>query len=188
MKAAIATGLITCLTLTLSPAFAQDAFEDSSNDNSISVLPLDTASANPLGGRGAFKGNQLELTSEQQEKAYNMKNKLMDQVEPKKTEMKKLKRELKDLLTKESIDRSAVEATQAKINSLHTDLANTTLAFKMDFNEMLTADQRQKLRFRQGRKGGGHKQHRGMRRGQIEKPSTIGSQKGTELDVASQSL
>lgn len=174
MKAAFATGLITCLTLSLSPVMAQGA----PDADTISALPVDFSAGGPpsagaLGGRGGMRGG-LELTDEQKEKVYTMKNKLLDDVGPKKLEVQKLQRQLRDLLTKDSIDRKAIEATQDKINALRTDLSNTNLAFKMDLNEMLTPEQRQKIRFRgPGRKMGGHRHH-GRGHGRAEAPGRQG--------------
>ena len=109
----------------------------------------------------------LEFTDDQLEKFYKMKNSLLDDLGPKMTELQKQKRQLKDLLTQEKLDRSAVQATQDKINGLKSDIANAQLAFKMDMNDSLTAEQKQAIRHRQLRRGGGghHGQMRGRRGG-----------------------
>ena len=106
--------------------------------------------------RGGMKGG-LDLTDAQKEKLLTMKNSLKDSIGPKKLELDKSSRELKDLLTKPSIDRSAILSTQGKINGLKADISNLMIAFKADFAETLTPEQRQKLRFAPS--FGGHRGH-----------------------------
>lgn len=109
------------------------------------------------GHHRGFKSG-LDLTDAQKEKLYTMKNSLKDNLGPKKLELAKSQRELKDLLTKPSIDRSAIMSAQGKINDLKASISNLMIAFKADFAETLTAEQRQKLRFAPS--FGGHRQFR----------------------------
>ena len=99
----------------------------------------------------------LDLTDDQKEKIYNLKNKLADAVGPKRAELQSQERKLRDLLTQPTIDRSQIQGVQSKINSLRDDISNLKIAFKMDFSEQLTADQREKLRYHHARRG----MHRG---------------------------
>jgi Spy/CpxP family protein refolding chaperone len=114
------------------------------------------------GMRGGF-----DLTDAQKEKLFTMKNSLKDAIGPKKLELSKNSRELRDLLTKPSIDRAAIKTTQTKINDLKADIANLMIAFKADFAETLTPEQRQKMRFAPSFRGGHHKhfKHGGPGRG-----------------------
>ncbi len=102
----------------------------------------------------------LDLTEAQKEKLFTMKNSLKDAIGPKKLELSKNSRDLRDLLTKPSIDKAAIKSTQGKINELRSDIANLMIAFKADFAETLTPEQRQKMRFAHSFKG-----HHGYRHG-----------------------
>lgn len=116
------------------------------------------------GGRGGMKRDRLNLTDAQKEKVLSLKNAMHDSIGPKKVELSKEMRGLKDLLTKPTIDRAAVLSSQSKINGLKSDISNILVAFKVDFAEQLTPEQRQQMRFSPSfgkhhggpRHGGGH--------------------------------
>jgi Spy/CpxP family protein refolding chaperone len=106
----------------------------------------------PTGPHGPRMGDchkfsRLDLTDEQNEKLYQLKEKFADQIGLTKVEIKKERRKMRDLLTQATIDRKAVEAAQSKINTLKTDLSNQKLSFKLDVSEILTAEQRKQLRY-----------------------------------------
>ena len=167
---ALSLSIVTGLAFQVLPASAQfepgpPEGDDMQLDTPMAALPLDTPDAFPLSG--GPKDGGMKFTDDQLEKFYKMKNSLLDDLGPKMTELQKQKRQLKDLLTQEKLDRSAVQATQDKINGLKSDIANAQLAFKMDMNDSLTAEQKQAIRHRQLRRGGGghHGQMRGRRGG-----------------------
>ncbi len=147
----------------VAPAFA---------DTQVGAVEQTVAKTNiseNVGGKGkmcgaghhrGFKGG-LDLTDAQKEKLYAMKNTLKDSVGPKKLELSKANRELKDLLTKPSIDRAAILSTQGKINDLKASISNMMIAFRADFAETLTPEQRQKLRFAPSFGGHRHFRHGG---------------------------
>jgi Spy/CpxP family protein refolding chaperone len=85
----------------------------------------------------------------------------LDLTDAQKLELAKSQRELKDLLTKPSIDRSAIMSAQGKINDLKASISNIMIAFKADFAETLTPEQRQKLRFAPSFGGHRHFRHGG---------------------------
>jgi hypothetical protein len=82
---------------------------------------------------------------------------LSNQAQPKLLELKTLKRQLKDELTKASLDKQQVLSLQGKINAIRADLANARVAMAVDANAIFTAEQKQQMRRRYlmgGRKGG----------------------------------
>lgn len=115
------------------------------------------------------KLSKLDLTDEQNEKLYQLKQKFADQIGMTKVEMKKERRKMRDLLTQPTIDRKAVEIAQSKINALKTNLSNQKLAFKLDASEILTAEQRKQLRYGSFGPGFG----RGAKLGEAEPESTL---------------
>jgi Spy/CpxP family protein refolding chaperone len=86
-----------------------------------------------------------------------LKTSLKASIKPKREELKTHRKALGELLTSDKIDRSAVQSEQDKINALSNDLANSMLAFRIDFNENLTADQRKQMK--EMRASWGEKKH-----------------------------
>jgi Spy/CpxP family protein refolding chaperone len=154
----------------VAPAFADTQTGSIESPVTQTKIPEKTGGPGGKGKCGAhhrgMKGG-LDLTDAQKEKLFTMKNSLKDAIGPKKLELSKNSRELRDLLTKPSIDRAAIKTTQSKINDLKADIANLMIAFKADFAETLTPEQRQKMRFARSFKGGHHKhfKHGGPGRG-----------------------
>ena len=174
-----------CLTALNLPSFAQDAPDfkgpgpgDESAEmippppqigaelNELAFVPDEAMemSAFPLSA-SASGGNRLNFSEEQLEKIYNLKNKLADESGPNHVELMKQKRHLKDLLTKPNLDRSAIQATQDKINKLSNELSNARLAFKMDMFEQLTPEQKQSIRYKSMKRGHGGFKHHGAKGG-----------------------
>lgn len=149
----------------LAPALADTqtgAVEQSVTKTNISEKfggPGDKGKSCGGGHHRGMKGG-LDLTDAQKEKLFTMKSSLKDAIGPKKLELSKNSRDLRDLLTKPSIDKAAIKSTQGKINELRADIANLMIAFKADFAETLTPEQRQKMRFAHSFKG-----HHGYRHG-----------------------
>lgn len=169
MKSLLALSLIAGLSLSALPANAQlEEMTPLEDAPPVALAPIDAPGANPLHG-GPMGGKKMNFSNDQLEKMYKLKNGLLDDIGPKVTELKKQNRRLKDLLTQETLDRSSIQSTQDKINSLKADISNLKLSFKMDMNENLTAEQRQTIRYRKlkprkMRHRRGH--HRGAQRNQ----------------------
>lgn len=173
MKSLLAYGLVAGLTVSMLP----QAFAQGIPDELPQGPPPQFTAQLPIGGNpGAFPVSggprgKMNFSNDQLEKIYNLKNQLMDDIGPKKVELKKQKRHLKDLLTQETLNKQEIQATQDKINALRNDISNLMLSFKMEFNENLTAEQRQNIRYRKMKPRRHHrgKRHhrRGMRRGQL---------------------
>lgn len=113
---------------------------------------------------------QLALSDDQLEKIAKVKSSLADATGPKKLQLKTLHRQLKDALTKESVDKSSVMHLQSQINSLRDELSNAKLSARLETLAVLTPEQKTKMRHaalqRQafggmGRRGGMGKHHRG---------------------------
>lgn len=120
----------------------------SPDENNVAAIP-GAASApqmnDSIGFGGTKLGAQLDFTDEQLEKIAKLKNELADNTTGKKLELRSLSRQLRMLLTQESVDRSQVLALQKKINDLHSDLATSKLTMRLDTLNIMTAEQRQKI-------------------------------------------
>lgn len=97
-----------------------------------------------IGAHGPSGG--LNLSDEQLEKIYKIKNSYADSEDQKKTELKSLGRQMKALLMEEKVDRSAVQALNKKISGLKADLAEIKLSMRLDSMDVLSTEQRQELR------------------------------------------
>lgn len=159
MKFAVTLVALTFLAQSFVPVLASPEGEAAqpTSDEAVANLPLvQGASVNVLGGEGAASSKRLQLSDTQKEKFFEIKNKLLSDAGPKKLALAEQKRLLKDLLTKDTIDRKAVLSTQDKINSLKTELANVMIASRLDMQEELTPEQRKMMRYRGLKSGGKH--------------------------------
>ncbi len=166
MKFAVALIAITLFSQTSLPALAQES------DDLAFGANLDGASVNAVGG-GSMSAKPV-FTDEQKEKFYELKNSLLNDIGPKRAELGAQKRALKDLLTKDTLDRKAVQATQDKINALVADLSNRKLSYRMDVQDQLTSDQKKAIRYRSLKKHHGRGHHK-MRRGGFPRANQGGS-------------
>lgn len=120
---------------------------------------------------GPFKliSEENALTDDQYEQLYSLRNKMRDEMGPLRLEYSTASRQLKDALTQESIDRSAVNKLQKKIGSLKSSMSDISIASKADMANVLTAAQRKDLRKAMTKMsvcpmmGGGHKRWGGGR-------------------------
>ncbi len=160
MRFAVALFALTFFAQTANPTFAQTTPES----DEVANVPIEgQANVNALGGADGAAGlkPKMQFTDEQKEKFYEMKNKMLAAVGPKKVALLEEQRLLKDLLTQGTLDRKAIQGAQDKINSLRSDLANVHLAYRMDIQAELTPEQRKAIRYH-GLKGKNHgKRHGG---------------------------
>jgi protein CpxP len=149
MKKSIAISTL-CLTLAtaIMPAFAQSVDKSTTEVNTASKWERGTK-----GGRhGGMKGGHgerfkaLNLTEEQKTKMASLKDQFKQTIKPKREELMTHRKALGDLLTSDTIDRSAVQSEQDKINALSNDMANSKLNYRISFNENLTTEQRKQMR------------------------------------------
>ncbi len=118
------------------------------------------------GKRGGFV-QALGLTDVQLEKMNSLKIELANSTEPKKAELMKLHRELRDDLTKPGVSKSQLLTLQTKINEIRAELSNTKISFMADRMAVLTDDQKAKIRsfsLKRGMGGHGGKHFRGGKR------------------------
>jgi len=111
------------------------------------------------GGKGG-RMQALNLTEQQKTAMDSLKTKFKASVSPKKEELMSHRKALRELLSNDKIDRSAVQQEQDKINALSADMANSILAFRIDMSENFTAEQRKQMRDMHanwGKKHGGEK-------------------------------
>ncbi len=164
MKIAIALSTLAVLTVSTLSASALP----SESGTEVAVNPaVDTPTAMPL-TRGEGRGKGLNLTDEQREQIFSLKNKLKDDLGPKKAELQKERRSLQDLLTQQSLDKGAIQKTNDRINALKNEMSNRFVAFAMDFNEQLTPEQRETIRYKKmqrSSRGHGHHHRRHSRSG-----------------------
>lgn len=120
------------------------------------------------GGGGCPMLGALDLTDEQYEKFYTLKNSFMDKVGPKMLEIRTHERHLRDLMTQTNVDAKAARNLQDKINGLKADLANMKLDNRLAMHDVLNDEQRKKIRD-WVIKGGRGMHHRGGPRMKMEK-------------------
>lgn len=114
----------------------------------------------PWGRGGCPWLGALDLSDDQYEKIYALKNSLLDKVGPKMLEIRTQERHLKDVMTQASVDAKAARRMQDTINSLRADVSNIKLDNKLSVLDVLTAEQRKKIRDYMI-KGGRGMHHRG---------------------------
>ncbi|MDP3510018.1 MAG: Spy/CpxP family protein refolding chaperone [Candidatus Melainabacteria bacterium] len=171
MKKSIAFSTL-CLSLVtaLMPALAQGSDTKGENEIKTEVKSEHSCKAGRHEGGGHKRGEHkkgskleaLNLTEAQKTKMTELKTSLKASISPKREELKSHRKALGDLLSSDKIDKVAVQSEQDKINALSNDLANSMLAFRIDFNENLTADQRKQMKEMRASWGGkkrGHGHH-----------------------------
>ena len=88
----------------------------------------------------------LDLSDDQYEKIYALKNSFLDKVGPKMLEIRTQERHLKDAMTQSSVDAKAARRMQDTINNLRADVSNIKLDNKLAVLDVFTAEQRKKIR------------------------------------------
>ena len=122
----------------------------------------------PWGRGGCPWLGALDLSDDQYEKIYALKNSLLDKVGPKMLEIRTHERHLRDLMTQTNVDAKAARNLQDKINGLKADLANMKLDNRLAMHDVLNDEQRKKIRD-WVIKGGRGMHHRGGPRMKMEK-------------------
>lgn len=174
MKKTIYLAGIISLVTGVMPAFAADT--DSTTipgqieqqavaDTDENALPGDDVLAFAPGGAMAAcpAGKHMSFTDEQLEKLNSLKNQMADAVGPKRLELSTQMRQLKDLITQPSVDRSKITSIQGKINSLRDQICDLKLNYRLDTLAVLTDEQKKELRHHYLIRNvmGGHKRHGG---------------------------
>jgi Spy/CpxP family protein refolding chaperone len=121
------------------------------------------------GGAGGH-GPRMNLSDAQLQKMVSLKDQFLDKTGSERTELCNLHRQLKEVLSSSSIDRSRAEGIQAKINSIKDQLSIQKLDLRLDEISTLTPEQREQMQHRMligeafGGHHGGHHRHGGGRR------------------------
>ncbi len=103
---------------------------------------------------------QLSFTDAQLEKLSTLKDQYELATAAKKATLKSLKCQVHKLMTEPNIDRQKITGLHDKINSLRTELSNIRLGYSLDRAEVLTPEQRSKMRhFFLTRQVMGHRWH-----------------------------
>lgn len=124
--------------LILAPCFAQAI------DETKPTTSLPTPDAQ-ISFKKHERGPKLSLSTEQMEKLRGLRAQFKVDTATKKAELKQLKGQMADLMSKPEIDKKTILAHQDKVNKLSTDLANARLNLKLASSEVLTAEQRQQM-------------------------------------------
>lgn len=98
------------------------------------------------GAAGIAPGKGLDLSIDQLEKLNSIKTATMEKSGPLKAELRTLKRQLKDQLTQETIERSKVKGLNSQINDLKAKLSEIRIASAMDSHDVFTPEQKQLMR------------------------------------------
>ncbi len=88
----------------------------------------------------------LDLSDDQYEKFYALKNAFMDKVGPKMLDLRTNERHLKDAMSQMTVDAKACRNLQDRINGLKADLANMRLDNRIAMHDLLNDEQRKKVR------------------------------------------
>jgi Spy/CpxP family protein refolding chaperone len=97
---------------------------------------------------GTAGGRFIKLSDDQLEKLHALRQQYLSTDEPKKAELGILRTQEFDLLSQPTVDKQALLALQAKINTLKADLANSRVSFMADASSVFTLEQRQSMRHR----------------------------------------
>lgn len=163
-----ALGLLLASTIVGLPALAADlGSTEESTVSSQFLASVPEKSCPESGKKGRCgKGHEFRasLTDEQLEKLSALKGQYLAETASQKTELRSLKRQQRNLITKAGSDRNEIMALQDKINDLKAKLATSTLKFKLDGFAVLTPDQQKQVRHRMliGQTMGGF-HHRGQK-------------------------
>jgi Spy/CpxP family protein refolding chaperone len=98
-----------------------------------------------LGGPfGALTG-ELALKDDQLEKLHAIKNQMLDATGSQEATLASYQRQLRDLISSPTIDRTKVAAVQAKMNETKAAISNAHLTALMSSHDVLTEEQRKAL-------------------------------------------
>ncbi|MBN2715872.1 MAG: Spy/CpxP family protein refolding chaperone [Deltaproteobacteria bacterium] len=96
------------------------------------------------GERGFPMLAQLNLTEAQQKKVDALVKTENDEIEKNRTEIDKLRAQMRALWEKDPVDKNKVKSLHKKMQSLHAKIADAHLSFRLGVYDVLTPEQRQK--------------------------------------------
>lgn len=124
------------------PVSAQSA-DAGASPTTVAKLPAGGCS---VGGKCFSGKKKMNFSDEQLEKLSSLKTKMRETSGPKMLELKKLKGEIRDKLTKSDVNKDEILAIQSKINGLKAELSNDRISFMVDASQILTEEQKQTMR------------------------------------------
>ncbi len=130
-------------------------------EGEVAALPVVPGEGEDVIGFGAASPAQdMSLTDEQLEKIHSLRTSFQEGTGKKMLELKSLQRQLKDLFLQDKVDRAKASDLQSKISAIKNDISATKLTMRLDSYDVLTSEQKQKLRHkalqRQAFGGGKH--------------------------------
>jgi Spy/CpxP family protein refolding chaperone len=154
MKNIIASIALLSISALCSPVLAQGINDTAGNtaaDGNLSNVGqsarADSTASGPQtrSGRASMPGG-LSLSDDQKEKVSKIRTEFKNAVLEKKTQLRTINGQLRDLLTKDEPDRALAMDLQSKINSLRSECANAQLNMRLETLALLSPEQRQKVR------------------------------------------
>lgn len=152
------------LSLTAANAADTSTTVDSGEVKQAKSFGKDCGPGGCRGGKGGGFVKELGLTDAQLEKMNSLKIEFANSTGPRKAELMKLHRELRDDMTKPGVSKSQLLTLQSKINEIRDELSNSKISFMADRMAVLTDDQKAKIRsfsLKHGMGGHGGKHFRG---------------------------
>jgi protein CpxP len=124
-------------------------------------------------GRGGFHGHghrggfmmhdgmkaELNLTAEQSKEMDQLHEEMMSNAKPLRDQLKTLKEKMHDLWSDDYPDEGAIISLKREMSALRLQLSELKIQMKLDMMEILTADQRAKLKEMKGKYKGKHGKH-----------------------------
>jgi len=97
------------------------------------------------GGPGYGPGSNLNLSKEQMDKIWQLKEKQRNETSALRYELFQKKNELRSLYTNPAAEDAAILAKQKEVNALRTKLQDKMVQFKLDQRKILTPEQLKQL-------------------------------------------
>lgn len=97
------------------------------------------------GGPGYGPGSNLNLSKEQTDKMWQLKERQRNETSAMRYELFQKKNELRSLYTNPGADDAAILAKQKEVNALRTKLQDKMVQFKLDQRKILTPEQLKQL-------------------------------------------
>jgi Spy/CpxP family protein refolding chaperone len=160
MKRFITTALVLAASLTAAlPSFAAGLSGDAQFTANV---PANGQSCSTHScGKMEHGGKRMNLSDDQLEKLRALKDQYSVATSTKKAELKSLRSQEFEALSKPTVERDSLMAIQSKINSLQSELGNARVSMMADASGIFTPEQRQEMRHRflthGGFHGGGHR-------------------------------
>jgi periplasmic protein CpxP/Spy len=143
---------VASIVMCAAPAFAQQA--------------SDTSAAPRMAHARVQLDPKLRMTDEQRQKLFALRNQYILDTANQKAQLKVAKSELRQTMSETTINKSAAQSLQSKINGLKSDLSNARLTMRLAAADVFTPEQReqfQSMRKRWNHHRGGGKFHGGNR-------------------------